>query len=246
MLIFNGTDYSDILKITSIDRPMLAPQTVTSSTIEGKAGSIFRRKTSASYEITLSVFIRGNSRTELIQTLRQIYAQLDTDEPCPLMLKDEPDKYIMAILSGDTDIEIKNKHAIGKITFFCPDPYWYAIEDDIIQQKVQTEISFNRKGTAISYPFLEVQGEGKIEISVNNTKMTFEGSLKQDETLVIDSPQLTAYIIQKDGSIISALKDLNKLDFPILYGNTTNKVKINGVEGGTVTSYKMTCNSRWK
>jgi phage-related protein len=75
--------------------------------------------------------------------------------------------------------------------------------------------------------------------------MTYTGALASGETLVLDSEALTAYILKTNGTQVSALNKLDNLDFPV-FTKGANTVKVVAGGGATLTSYKVTSNSRWK
>lgn len=245
MFNFNGTNFSDIIKVTKITRPIIAPQSLSTTSIEGRAGSKFHRKTSSSYTISVSFYLK--EKTNLRSQLRNLAYLLDTDKPAKLVFNDEPDKYIMAILSDNTEFEEVYKNGNGVINFYCPDPFWYAVNDDVFEVTTQDKYTFTRQGTSVSYPIYEIEGsgEGKYSINTNNVTMVATCSLKSGEKMIIDSEKLTAYILQEDGTKKSILMYLDKLDFPVLKP-FSNEVTIKGLEGATVSKYKITCKSKWK
>lgn len=246
MFNFNGIDFSKLVQTMEIKRPFLGNQTISTTSLEGRAGSIFHRKITKDFEISIKFMIKENSPIELMNKIREVANLLDTSEPRKLILNDEPDKYIMAIISS-TNLDKESKYAIGTVTFYCPDPYWYAINDDIVIGTSGTK-TYTRKGTAESYPLIEIKGDcrvGKITISTEYQTMIFSGTMNPSDKLIIDSALLTAYIEDGLGSRTSVIPYLDNLDFPICYAGE-NTINISGSSGASVSSYKVYCNSRWK
>lgn len=245
MFIFDGIDFSEKIKVTKVTRPILAPQSLSTTTIEGRTGSKFHRKTSSSYTITVDFFLK--EKVNMRDELRELAYLLDTEKPAKLIFKDEPDKFINAIVSGNTDFEPIFRNGNGVINFYCADPHWYAVNDDIFDVKVNTEYVFNRQGSAVSYPIYEISGSGngKYSITTNGKTMIATCNVGSGEKLVIDSEKLTAYILQTNGTKKSILMYLDNLDFPVL-NPKQNKVTIKGTDGATVTSYRINCKSKWK
>lgn len=253
MFTFNGIDFSKHIRgIVDIQRPLMAPQKIATTSIEGKAEEMFHRKTSATYNVDITFIISANSRIELLSKFRKIAGMLDTEAPAKLIFHDEPDKYVKVIYE-DSDIEYRanKRHADVTISFKVLDPYWYAITDD-------TETYFSsgvkpvvRQGNAESYPLIKIRSDvavtGKMSIGANGSLMTYEGSLGANEWLVFDSALLTAYILATDGATKkSILNRLDVLDFPILAkGDNDFTVTMPASVIGKFRC-EIYCNSRWK
>lgn len=248
MINFNGKDLSSDIRVIDVKRPILPPSLITSSTIVGRPGAFLFISKDGSYTIPVDFMIIEKQQTALRQKIRSLAEKLDTLEPAPLIFKDEPDKYINAIVSDDSELSETLAIGSGTINFFCPDPYWYAVKDDVIVKTAPGNYEFARKGTAESYPLIEIKGRnagGKITISDGNNQMTFDGSLGDGETLVLDTDLITAYIIKIDGKTISVMDKLDTLDFPVLQPKTAN-LSVATSSGATVSNVKITCRSRWK
>lgn len=247
MLNFNGNDLSNDIRVTDVVRPILPPSLLTTSKIVGRPGEFLHYKQHGSYTIPVSFIIIESKNNSLRNKVRELADKLDTDLPAPLIFSDEPDKYIDAIVSEGTDLAEIVSIGKGTINFYCPDPYWYAIEDDIIESNTSGIIEFVRKGTAESFPLIEIKGtnNGSITIENEDTKMTYTGKLGEGETLCLDTKYITAYIIDSSGNTRSVVDELDNLDFPVLKkGKNFLGIISNG--GTTITNIKITCRSRWK
>lgn len=248
MINFNGYDLSNDIRVTDVKRPVLPPSLLTTETIVGRSGSFVYYKQHGAYEIPVSFMIIEKDQHVLRQKVRELASKLDTNEPATLIFDDEPDKYIKAIVSDSTELDEKLAIGSGTINFFCPDPYWYAIHDDVIEKTGSGLHKFIRQGTAESYPFIEIKGQcnnGTILIENESTTMKFTGVLAADETLYLDSDLITAYIEDYGGRRRSVINNLDTLDFPVLKSGP-NSLTIEGSQGATVSSVKITCRSRWK
>lgn len=248
MFIFNNIDFSNWdMRMVNIDRPIIAPQKISSSVMEGKAEEVFQRKVSSSYNIEVEFYLFSETGLSLISDLRDFAGDLDTDAPAKLIFADEPDKYVMAIVE-ETEVEKKGRYAIVKVSFKILDPYWYAVTDDVFTYTSTGAKTFTRKGKADSFPVIKIKGtssSGSFTITANGSTMKYTGALTSSQTLVIDSNLLTAYILKSDGTKTSVLNKLSTLDFPVLKrGQNTLTTSIGG--DATFTSVEITCNSRWK
>ncbi|UDY80757.1 tail family protein [Geobacillus phage GR1] len=248
MLTFNGHDLSNDIRVTDVKRPVLPPSVLTTSTIVGRPGAFLYYKQHGAYTIPVDFMIIEKDQKVLRQKVRDLADKLDTDEPAPLIFKDEPDKFINAIVSNDTELSEQLAIGSGTINFFCPDPYWYAVEDDIIERYAPGVYEFERKGTAESYPLIEIEGlnsTGKITIGNQDASMDYTGELKEGEVLYLDTDLITAYVKDSSGNVRSVMDKLSNLDFPVLKKGT-NFLSIIVSGDATVSYVKITCRSRWK
>lgn len=251
MITFNGTDLSPYLEVNDIKRPILPDQELTTLSIPGRQGTFLFYKQKGALIIPVDVTIKGKTRADLRQKIRDVADILDTDEEltAQTIFHDEPDKYVMAAVDGATELNEIYKTGQGTLNFYCPDPYYYALSDDVFVYSAHGDYSFTRKGTAPSYPLIKIEGtnsRGSITISSNGINtLTFDGELKTGEVLVLDSDLITAYIEKTTGEKVSVMQHLDTLDFPVLKkGENTFSVSVDG--GATVTSINVKCNSRWK
>ncbi|WP_176519037.1 distal tail protein Dit [Priestia megaterium] len=247
MINFNGYDLSNDIRVTDVKRPVLPPSVLTTSSIVGRSGAFLFYKQFGDYTIPVSFMLIKNSLSELRQSVRDLAAKLDTNEPAKLIFEDEPDKYINAIVSDDSTLSETAAIGSGTINFYCPDPYWYAITDDVFDYWSTGTKTFTRKGTAESNPLIEILGtssNGSLTLSNGTSTMTFTGQLNNGETLVLDSDLLTAYILKTDGTKVAVLDKLDNLDFLVLSPDS-NTITISS-SNFTLVKLTVNCRSRWK
>lgn len=247
MINFNGYDLSKDIKVTEIVRPILPPSFLTTSKVVGRSGDFFYYKQPGSLDILVKFILVEKNPLFLRSKIRSLAEKLDTEEPKRLIFSDEPDKYINAIIKDNTSLSETLSVGRGEINFYCPDPYWYAIQDDVIISDSPGVLEFTRKGTADSYPLIEIQGRntGSITIENDDTLMVYNGELKENETLYLDSDLLTGYIIDSSGNTRSVVDKLSNLDFPVLKKGRNFLGIITG-DGLTISNIKISCRSRWK
>ena len=248
MIIFNGYDFSEDIKILDVKRSILPPSILTSSNIMGRSGAFLFYKQFGAQNIPVTIMLIEKNKVLFRQKVRSLAEKLDTDKPAQLIFSDESDKYINAIISDSSELDEIAMSGKGVINFFCPDPYWYAIQDDIINGTKSGLYEFVRKGTAESYPMIEIQGinvSGSINIKNETSSITFTDKLKTGETLYLDSDLITSYILNSVGETRSVMDKLDNLDFPVLKKGL-NKLTITTSGGAIVSKIKITCRSRWK
>lgn len=124
-MIFNGVDFKEFLKVEEVRRSILPPMVVDSHEVPGMHGSKPKRVTLGDGMIEVDIRLIKGSRSEVQAKVRELAYRLYTEEPARLYLPDEPDKYNMATLSGDTNLEKWLYTGGATLVFVCNDPIAY-------------------------------------------------------------------------------------------------------------------------
>lgn len=157
-MMFNDIDFTPYLKVENIRRDILPPRSIFSKKIPGRLGHRFIKVEMEPRTIEVDVRLIERNRKAVQEKVRQIAGMLHTTEPKKLILRDEPTRYNIAILSESTDIEKFVNTGFATLRFLCLDPLSYSIEKNIIQLGQSTTI-YN-KGT--------FETTGTINININN------------------------------------------------------------------------------
>lgn len=167
---------------------------------------------------------------------------------CPLLLDSEPDRQYQARLSSGISFErLVRTTGTFQLSFFCPDPFAYAISDETYMLTNSADI-VRRLGNVDSAPLYEIKGnlENKgqwIRIYVNREEMAFCGPLFPTETLFIDTQDMTAMIRMESGKERNALGQMEALHFPYLKIGK-NSITM-GTTGGVLSLLTIHARSRW-
>ena len=127
--------------------------------------------------------------------------------------------------------------------FICPDPFGYAVEDEVFSIAAEGKTTVNRqKGNLISEPIFELKAimdstSSYVDIEVN-------GEL-EGETFVLDTAKLTAKVVDSNTGVTlrNALSQLDELVFPEL--NPGGNEVLVSVSGATFTELTIQGRSRW-
>lgn len=248
MFIYDGFNLSPYLLVRDIGKPLMPPQRINSMRILGRHGAYFLEKTHDPVVIPVDVMIHEDLDMSYAEMKRFLAGKLNKKEPKPIIFPDEPDRFIGGIISDTTDIRNLIEAGETILYFYCPDPYYYAIEDEVFSFSGVGAFNFTReKGNEESEPIIEIRGAnsgGEIILSADNTEMVFDGVLNKGETLVLDSKLVTSYIVQADGEKRSANDDLSTMEFPILeVGANQLSISVKGV--AEVEETTVYARSRW-
>ena len=124
-IIFNGHDLSSLV-MCRMERPIMAPVEVSAGAIGGRHGEVFRRARMQAYTVPVTVWIRSNDRRRVAEMRHRLAAMLWTEEPAPLYLPDDPTRYHLAVVDGDTNLgAITDDLPTTTINFRVCDPIAY-------------------------------------------------------------------------------------------------------------------------
>ena len=205
-------------------------------------------------KVSCSIFPKINFAS-LVSTLDAIALWLDPLSGLKQLIFDEvPDRYFMARLAGEVDCErLLKSSGRFELSFFCPDPFAYAITDEEFTVSGEGASTVKRtKGNMESNPVYRLKGvmtagEGNfITVTTNEEEIkVVNAALSETERLVIDSEKMTAFVEDANGNIIrNGLPYLENLNFPHLKAGD-NEVHISA-ENAVFTSLEIEAKSRWR
>ena len=126
--VFNGSKGSTkgIELVSNVVRDIAPAVTIGQMKVPGQHGFWPTGITYEARVITIDIVLAKNTITELRDSIRTLSGWLITKEPKELFFDDDPDRYYLAMLSGQTPFEQLVAEGKGTLTFICPDPFIYA------------------------------------------------------------------------------------------------------------------------
>ena len=160
---FNNFLITQLINIVEVIRNPFPKRTINNLSIPSRNGEIFQNAYFGSGEIEIKYNIVKEYRptfdgTQIYDSqfnnyVRSLAFYLNTDEPAPLILSDEPNKFYYAICES-IDIERTMQYGEGSMKFICADPFAYALEEKVFDVE-NKNVSIENYGTALSYPTFE-------------------------------------------------------------------------------------------
>lgn len=128
-MIYDGYDFSNLLKVESVHRSILPSVSVETATIPGRDGSVFRSVSLG--ELTIDVDVRLIARVEGLDSQKRAFEALRRKvaglllrtAPCQLVVDDAPDLTYTAMLEGGTDLDRFVYSGGTTLSFKCMDPW---------------------------------------------------------------------------------------------------------------------------
>lgn len=122
LTVFNGIDISRLVVVGDVERPVLAKRKLDTKQLPGAQGSYI---TALGYEtevIKLSCRLRRSRLRDAADTLHKLVGVLQTDEPCKLILPDDPARSYQAIYVGGDAFKSDLFKTKFTLTFQLVDP----------------------------------------------------------------------------------------------------------------------------
>lgn len=206
--------------------------------------------------VGISCFIPPKkTAAELLECKDEVVSWLSPDKGlCALVLDTEPERVYYARLQEGVAFEkVVRFSTTFDITFFCPDPFGYAAEDEVFTITAAGSHTVRRRlGNLYSNPVYRLKGvltsgAGRyISIATNGMELKIANAvLSASETLVVDTEKMTAWVEDAEGNTLrNALPYIDELNFPTLDAGL-NTVEV-AVSNAAFTELEIQAKSRWR
>lgn len=125
-MVYNGFDFGPYLRVNP-HRSIVPPVTVECDEVPGGRGERFRSARLGKLTITVDAELRV-ARGKTVEELRHMLAsKLYSASPAPLSLPDDPHRYHLAVLSGESELDTLWETGEAQLTFVAPDPASYGM-----------------------------------------------------------------------------------------------------------------------
>lgn len=125
--IFNGFDFAELIRVNDIQRPLLPALNTVLTDVGSLKGSLFNYNSYSQREISVDFTLLADSPDHLVSVKQLVAGKLFTEAPAQLIFSDSPDRYFLAILDGDTELDQTSGIAQGSLTFLVPDGVAHAV-----------------------------------------------------------------------------------------------------------------------
>lgn len=125
---FDNVEIPSFIKVKKLNVGVLPPITPIFITVPGRAGQYDIGDEIGAREITIEYTMLYDSFEDMREKMREFAAWLKPGQKKRLVLLDEPDKYYIAKVTGESSLDENYGAGEGSITFLCSDPYKYSEE----------------------------------------------------------------------------------------------------------------------
>jgi predicted phage tail component-like protein len=161
---FNGTRNDDVIILKGKDLPAASPRQHNMLNIPKRPGALLMSTSTNTRWITLPIAIKVDGRS-FSKAKEELSEWLTTDEPCPLVLDEDPERTYFALLDSIGKVEeYGREYAVTSIDFVCLDPYKYSDEKTISIPYNTTSmvVNIDNLGHAETFPKVTVNVKKKI------------------------------------------------------------------------------------
>lgn len=122
---YDGYDITELLRVTSLDRKIGPSREFRTKNRNDRKGVQFQGTSSTILAHDMGFVLRY----DLIAKRRELASIFNVTEPKKLIYSDEPDKFYLAIPTGDINVDERNFLGFGTITWEIPDGVAYSIDE---------------------------------------------------------------------------------------------------------------------
>lgn len=196
-MIYDGYDFSRVLKVEYVHRPLM-PGVSTESQGSSGTGESFGGASLDPETIDVDVrliagFRDPDGRKIGFERLRESVAgKLWKGKLCKLVLDDAPHLWNWAVVQGNTDLE-RFLHTGGTtITWYFPDPVWHGVERRL--SSAGGTVWCNVVGNHATAPVVEVETQGSAAtVLFDGATFRAEGNVSSADPLTIDAVEKDCY-----------------------------------------------------
>lgn len=225
-MTFNGVGMSRFFRVREVVRAIGNDRNI-SQVDAPLIGTNIQKVSFGAKKITVSFTMLEKTATEIEALKHELAGVLHVKEPARMTFEDEPDKYYMAIPTGDVSIgNINRVCQKGEITFLVPDGVAHSVTYkrvvDYEEKQGKMVFAIDNKGTADAYPIITFKANDENGYyGLVSERFAFEaGSIEEADIVPYKHSEILWDYVTGEG-IIKGLADGQK-NVAILNDNSQN------------------------
>ena len=157
---YAGVPLHDYVEVLNVNRTVLPQRENFTKSIPSQHGEYYMGYKYSPRQIVLECLLKSNSKEEFIDVISELAFILDVKVPMKMIISDNPNCYVYAVIDGTIDIEKVRHNGKFEIPFICYDPYIYATEEDFFEDEPMKNnaraIEIDNSGSTETYPVIDV------------------------------------------------------------------------------------------
>ena len=127
-IVYDGVDLTETFQVVEVRTPLLPTIEAVAHELPQRPGSYFAARKVGTRSVVLKLRLEAASRNplEVFQAWREVSSLVAKDEPKRLYLGE--DRWCMAMLVGETEMDTSARYGTIECEFACFDPYFYGAE----------------------------------------------------------------------------------------------------------------------
>ena len=225
-MTFNGVGMSRFFRVREVVRAIGNDRNI-SQVDAPLIGTNIQKVSFGAKKITVRFTMLEKTATEIEVLKHELAGVLHVKEPARLTFEDEPDKYYMAIPTGDVSIgNINRVCQKGEITFLVPDGVAHSVTYkrvvDYEERQGKMVFAIDNKGTADAYPIITFKANDENGYyGLVSERFAFEAGSIEEADIVPYKHSEILWDYVTDNGIIKGLADGQK-NVAILNDNSQN------------------------
>lgn len=192
MLKLNGAVIPHYVKVNKVEFSILPPIENKLLNVRGRKGSYFMQQEFGTRKISVDITLIAEEINGVMSLAREFASWLYHDKPVKFEIDDEPDKYYMVVLDGETELDEIANIGQGTLDFLCVEPFAYGAEKTSLVG-TPTEEPFNivNTGNTTTYPQIELtmkQNVSEITVVSDDGYVVIGKPTPVDVEVVDDTP----------------------------------------------------------
>lgn len=156
-MTFNGITKDFVVVLRGVQRPAWAPIENNLVYVPEMPGAYHESTDVKPRPLSVPILIESDNLSQLKTMTEEVSDWLITDEPKELIFDDEPNRVYYAKLEGSGNIEEIIRVGAGVLTFTCPDPYKYRLQESgDLSTNLTSPLVLENQGTVSVPPVFEV------------------------------------------------------------------------------------------
>ncbi|KAB2328924.1 hypothetical protein F7731_23510 [Cytobacillus depressus] len=242
---FKETSSQAYFVVEKVYRSLLPPVDNDLVEVPGRPGAYHRKTKLGVLEFNFQIRIRQKNVRALNDAKRTIAEWLYSENPEKLVLEKEPDKYYLAKLDGNTDLEEIVKIGKGTLKFICPDPIAFDQYEVLAPIPLGTEAAnINVDGTYKTFPVVRATFKKDTTVFLyateNENEQVFLGKPVDVDTETA-VPLFTRVLYER----FESLPNWQVSTTGVEYGTATGSMRIENVGTGYVTYEDIGTGVNW-
>lgn len=224
---YNEIDLTDIVKVRSVEIPSLPSIEHSSYDVFERHGNIYNGATYNNRDINLVLLIYPDDPEDYDMYVNDVKRAFYTQEECRLFCNNE-ELYMWCVPVGDISItELGPYCAEIEVDLVAYDPYWYSINQNIVNNDDQKKFEVVNDSDIAVYPILQVG------LTKDTTFVQIENQTNGERLLIGGIPSVEGEIIKKDTKILA-----DYCESTTGWSTTTAPIEADRSTGGRITVNK--------
>lgn len=226
-VMFNNKELPEFIKVTGRSTSILPPINVNYKESSARqVGGIFLYSKLQPKQFKLDLTVIPDLHHSLDDML-DIFAEWlrgNDFKPSELSFIEQPERHVLAVVDGSTDITDLFVAGTGSISFSAVNPLKYLNQQ--LNQTVTSPTTVNYEGTVeqgINCVFTLSKACSRIELAVNDRKVILTGSFKKGSVITIDSDRK---VVKVDGIVNMKVLALESNWLQLKAGTNSISVKL--------------------